>query len=98
MFEIRVESEEFSWKITKTNVSLEHENQLTIELMEEDGNGYEEYVELNLNEKDKFKDIIKNVKDKIEEQIMNNVSLSLSEFYNLINPLFLNVDWPLEVD
>lgn len=98
MFEIRIESEGFSWYITNVEVAIEHEQQLIIGLNQEDGSGYEEYVELNLDEKEQFQDIIKNVKNTIDELIKNNSSLNLTEFYNLINPLFLNVDWPLEED
>lgn len=98
MFEIRIESEGFSWYITNVEVTIEHEQQLIIGLNQEDGSGYEEYVELNLDEKEQFQDIIKNVKNTIDELIKNNSSLNLTEFYNLINPLFLNVDWPLEED
>ncbi|MGL5711100.1 MAG: hypothetical protein ACRCW9_09720 [Cetobacterium sp.] len=98
MFEIRVESEGFSWKIVETKITIEHKDQLIIDLIQEDGDGYEENVDLNLDDEKEFENIMKNVKNKIDSFIENNVSLSLQEFYNEINPLFLNIKWPLEED
>lgn len=98
MLEIRVESEGFSWNITDVKVYFQSEGEMIIDFNQLDGHGYEEYIELNEIDKDKFNDIANNVRNLLNKLIKENCSYNFQELFNLINPLLLSCEWPLEED